>query len=77
MTVDLLIFGQLKDIFHTSNMKISDWTDTDSLQRWLKEHFPALADAKFVIAVNGTIIQQNTLLSDGYTVALLPPFSGG
>lgn len=77
MTVDLLVFGQLKEILETSKMSVADCIDTDSIRRWLHENYPSLDSAKFVVAVNGVIIQQNTSLSEGYTVALLPPFSGG
>ena len=77
MTTDVLIFGQLTDITRQSKLQANDMTDTDALLAWLKAGYPALESAKFVVAVNGQVIQQNATLSAGATVALLPPFSGG
>jgi molybdopterin synthase sulfur carrier subunit len=39
--------------------------------------FPAIAGAKFVIAVDKKVISENTILQGNSTIALLPPFSGG
>jgi molybdopterin synthase sulfur carrier subunit len=77
MTTDILIFGQLTDITQQSKLQAADMPDTNALLAWLKSSYPALESAKFVMAVNGQVIQQNTMLSPGATVALLPPFSGG
>jgi molybdopterin synthase sulfur carrier subunit len=77
MTTDVLIFGQLTDITQQGKLQATDMPDTDALLTWLKTSYPALVSAKFVVAVNGQVIKQNTLLTSGATVALLPPFSGG
>jgi molybdopterin synthase sulfur carrier subunit len=77
MTTEVLIFGQLTDITKQSKLQANDMPDTDAVLAWLKAAYPALASAKFMIAVNGQVIQQNTLVPAGAAVALLPPFSGG
>lgn len=77
MTTDVLIFGQLTDITRQGKLQANDMPDTDALLAWLKANYPALGSAKFMVAVNGQVIQQNTSLPAGATVALLPPFSGG
>jgi sulfur-carrier protein len=77
MQVQVMIFGQLKDITGTSGIFLQDISDTDKLIVELKKLYPALADAKYAIAVDKKVINQNTILADQHTVALLPPFSGG
>lgn len=76
MQVKVIIFGQLTDITGNS-LSLNDVTDTDSLLKVLNRQYPALADKKFVVAVDKQVVTGNTSLTDNSTVALLPPFSGG
>ena len=39
--------------------------------------YPALADMQYLVAVEKDIVHGNTSLLDNYTVAMLPPYSGG
>ena len=77
MAVNIIIFGQLTDITGEQNLVVSDVNDTDQLITKLNKMFPAIAGAKFVIAVNKQVISENTILNNNSTIALLPPFSGG
>ena len=77
MKVNVLIFGQLKEITGTGAMVIEDVSDTDQLVNQMKTQYPKLSDSKFVISVDKKIINQNVELNGGSTIALLPPFSGG
>jgi molybdopterin synthase sulfur carrier subunit len=43
----------------------------------LHRTYPALAESKYVIAVNKQVITSNTSLDENSVVALLPPYSGG
>ena len=72
-----MVFGQLIDIVKSNTLGIDDVADTNGLLTKLNERYPALAGAKYVIAVNKRAINSNTTLDDGSIVALLPPFSGG
>ena len=76
MSIDIIIFGQLTEIIGNS-LSIDEVPDTDSLVKSLHERYPALADIKYVIAVNKQVVTKNTILSNKSTVVLLPPFSGG
>jgi len=51
--------------------------DTNGLVKELHLLYPALADSKYVIAVDKKVVKENTRLSGKSIVALLPPFSGG
>ena len=76
MSVNIILFGRLADIAGNS-VFVNEVADTDSLINALHKTYPALAEAKYVIAVNKQVITSNTLLNENTVVALLPPFSGG
>ena len=76
MSMHIILFGQLADIAGNS-VFVNNVADTDSLINALHKTYPALAEAKYVIAVNKQVITSNTLLNEISVVALLPPFSGG
>ena len=77
MEINLLAFGQIAEITGKSAWKISGVKDTNSLINNLEEEFPALVKMKYSIAVNKKVIQENAIINDKDTIALLPPFSGG
>ena len=76
MPVNIIVFGQLTDIMGSS-LSLNNIKDTDALLRQLNRLYPALANRKYVIAVDKRVVTTNTVLTDHTTVALLPPFSGG
>ena len=77
MKVKVLIFGLLKDITQTATCEVVDVADTNEMIARMNEKYPGLRNMKYLIAVEKEIVQGNTLLSDNFTVALLPPYSGG
>lgn len=77
MTISVMIFGQLTDIVSKQTLILNDIADTNHLVSELNKQYPALAQAKFIIAVDKQTVTSNTKLRDGSMVALLPPFSGG
>lgn len=77
MKVNVLIFGPLKDVTGTHMCQVNDVSDTNEMIARLNAMYPGLGHRKFIIAVEKEIVQGNTLLGDNFTVALLPPYSGG
>ncbi len=77
MEINLLSFGQITDITGKDALKIPDVKNTDELNQFLADAWPQLQSIKYSIAVNKKVVQENTHLHDGDTVAILPPFSGG
>ncbi len=77
MQVQIMIFGQLKDITGKSELTLYDIPDTDTLIQTLQSLYPALTNTKFAIALNKKVISTNTILEGDNNIALLPPFSGG
>ena len=76
MPINIIIFGRLTDIAG-SFLSLENVADTNTLVKELHALYPSLADAKYAIAVNKIVVNENTVLSENSTVALLPPFSGG
>lgn len=77
MKIQIIVFGRLTDILSNSAITLAGITDTNGLVTELHKRYPALAAAKYVMAVDKQTVTENTVLKDGSTVALLPPFSGG
>jgi len=76
MSIKIILFGKLADIAGNS-VSVTNIADTDRLVDALHKDYPALANTKYVIAVDKQVIKENTILNNNSTVALLPPFSGG
>lgn len=77
MVIKVMVFGQLVDIISQTELNFNTVKNTEELRKELNNQFPELAHMKFAIAVNKKIVNQNTVLNDKDTVALLPAFSGG
>ena len=77
MEINLLAFGQIAESTGKSAWKMDGIKDTNILIKKLEELFPVLVKTNYSIAVNKKVIQENTILNDNDTIALLPPFSGG
>lgn len=77
MEINIITFGQISDITGETSLKISHVKNTDELNQLLAKTYPKLQSTLYSIAVNKKMIQENTLLQNNDTVAILPPFSGG
>jgi len=77
MKVSILFFGPLVEITGCDSLELEHVADTEHVQAELNRRFPALAAASFVIALDHTIVTENTAVRENSTIALLPPFSGG
>jgi molybdopterin converting factor small subunit len=75
--MNILVFGQLEDITGSSVVSINRAENTELLLKTLYAQYPALAQKKFLIAVDQKIITGKTEIGEQAKVALLPPFSGG
>jgi len=77
LEVQVLLFGRLTELTGQHTLRIGNVADTDAVRKQLMATYPELAQLRYQIAVNQSIIHGNAPLSDGMTVALMPPFSGG
>ncbi|TCD02524.1 MoaD/ThiS family protein [Pedobacter psychroterrae] len=77
MEIQLISFGKISEFLHSQQLEIEGISDTDQLKAYLESNFLQLADLKYKLAVNKILIQENTHLNSGDSVAVMPPFSGG
>ncbi len=75
--IHIEVYGQLTDITNASAFELDDAVDSGGALEKIYEKYPLLRTAKFVTALNNTIIHQNTKLPEHATLALMPAFSGG
>lgn len=81
MKIALLAFASAGDILGAgeAELEVEPATTVADLKRLLEARHPELAPlwGRLAIAVNGDLRSDDTLLSEGDEVALLPPVSGG
>lgn len=77
MKIEIMLFGQLTDLLKASSVTVDGANDTNELNRELLKQYPVLTTTRYIVAVNKRTVTENTTLTEGSTVALLPPFSGG
>lgn len=77
LNINVMLFGNITDITGTQSLVLSNVASTYELKSQMGKLYPALNDIIYSVAVNKHIVQEDTTLEDGDTVALLPPFSGG
>ncbi|WP_295211880.1 MoaD/ThiS family protein [uncultured Chryseobacterium sp.] len=75
MEVKVISFGKIAEI--TGKEFSVSASNTEALKKQLSGLFPQLADMKYAVAVNKKITEENTVLNNNDTVALMPPYSGG
>ena len=77
MEIQLISFGKIAEFLENQHMEVSDINNTDQLKHYLESSFPQLATMKYKVAVNKILVQENTLIKNNDSVAIMPPFSGG
>ncbi len=82
MTIRLLFFGVLKDLFAADRnlIELQEHSTVRDLLDLLRERGSALSQPlgrSLAVAVNRVYATPDTTLRDGDEVALLPPVSGG
>ena len=81
MKVTVLLFGHYSDYFggQPLDLDLPEGSTVQDVTVKLAESDPRLADLKRYcrFAVNEEYAAQDTILSEGCTVAVLPPMSGG
>jgi molybdopterin synthase sulfur carrier subunit len=75
--INVLTFGAITEITGSKSFLMQGIDSTERLVDLLEEKYPRLKTVQYAIAVNKEVIQENTILDNDATVAILPPFSGG
>ena len=76
MHISVIFFGRLAEI-ESNSISLQNVLSTTELIEQLQQKYPALANEKYIIAVDKKMVTGNVPLNEGSVVALLPPFSGG
>jgi len=79
MKVNILYFAQLAEKlgFNSEEFEIPENMGSEALIEKLKVKYPELNDLTFAVSVNQSLVQKDTILEEGFEIALLPPFAGG
>ncbi len=75
--IEVMFFGQLTDATGVSSLTIEDVANTDMLIQVMKMRYAALESSTYMLALNNTMVTENTIIPPGSKVAFMPPFSGG
>lgn len=80
--MQVLFFGQLREVLQTTSLEINaDVTDVYGLRQVLQSKDPLwqkhLTGESTLVAVNQTMANDDTKLSEGDEVAFFPPVTGG
>ncbi|RYD79435.1 MAG: molybdopterin synthase sulfur carrier subunit [Sphingobacteriales bacterium] len=77
MQIELISFGKISELISNQTLETEGIETTDNLKEYLERTFPDLAGMKYKLALNKNLIQQNTEIKNGDSIAIMPPFSGG
>jgi len=75
--IKVLFFGQLGEQMGSSSLEMNDVQTTDEIIELLKNKYPILRTHTYQIALDKEIINENTPVTTGQVLALLPPYAGG
>lgn len=75
--IEVMFFGQLTDATGVSSVVIEEVANTDELIQMMKMRYPAIASSTYMVALNNTMVTENTIIPPGSKLAFMPPFSGG
>lgn len=76
-SIEVSFYGQLTDLTGLAKLELENPGNTDQLLEKLRMQFPGLERAKFILALNNKIVNENTVIHPQTRIALMPPFSGG
>jgi molybdopterin synthase sulfur carrier subunit len=80
MTVDILAFGIVKEMFGAGkiSMEMPNTQTILELREMLSSKYPELKKLKsFMIAVNSDYATDDVIIKSGDEIAIIPPVSGG
>lgn len=74
-----MLFGIMKDIAAAKTLTIeAELPTVGALKKWLTQQYPGMQQLRAVmIAVNKNYASDDTALSPGDEIAIIPPLSGG
>lgn len=79
MKLTIKYFGMIEEAVGKAEelIEFSNSLSVDDIKLKLENEYPLIANKKYQIAFNQTIVNSNQTISDDCEIALLPPFAGG
>lgn len=79
MSIELLAFGIVKEIFGGSSISVElTEPSVTALKKLLEEKYPRLKQiSSYMVAVNNEYAQSGQIINERDEVAIIPPVSGG
>ncbi len=80
MRIKILFFGMSKDLAveNSGSLEIDEDMKIDAFRSFLQEKYPLFSQMdSFSIAVNEAYANEDLILNENDTVAIIPPVSGG
>lgn len=74
--VRVLYFGTAQEIAGKADEELNAG-DTASLRREIFDRYPSMRNISFRMALNRTLLREESDLRDNDLIAILPPFQGG
>jgi molybdopterin converting factor small subunit len=74
--VKVLYFGIAREITGKAEEEL-EAHDTGGLRHLINVSHPELRTVPFRLALNGSLLKEETMLETGDKIAVLPPFAGG
>lgn len=75
--IEVMFFGQLTDATGVASIIVDEVDNTDLLIQLMKIKYPSLESSTYMVALNNTMVTENTIIPPGSKLAFMPPFSGG
>jgi molybdopterin converting factor small subunit len=77
MEIKVLFFGVLAEVTRINCKYYSGISSFGDLKGRIEDEFPEIVHYSFRFSVNSEMIENESVLSNGDEVALMPPFAGG
>ncbi len=74
--IRVLYFGAAQEIAGKADEELTAG-DTASLRREILDRYPAMRNISFRMALNRTLLREDSDLKENDLIAILPPFQGG
>jgi len=74
--VRVLYFGAAQEIAGKADEELAA-ADTASLRMAILDRYPAMRNISFRMALNRTLLREDSDLKENDLIAILPPFQGG
>jgi len=75
--IKIELYGVLAEIAGSNAIELINVNDINAVKKELELKYPEVKEYNYFIAVNDKIINENRILKNEDSIAVMPPFSGG